>query len=257
MRAVLAALLTTLALSATPAASARIAPTYVAVLDPGHGGEHDGAIGPTGAKEKDLALEITRRVAARLRRQGALVLLTRERDEALELPARAALANQAEADVFVSIHLNSMATRAARGATHGVETYFLSADASDASANAVAARENADRLAGTAPDPANPVSAILDDLWHVEALAESSRLAHALHARLVSSTGAENRGVKQAPFVVLAGARMPSVLVEVGFVSHDTESRRLSDPAYQERIAAGIAEGIASFRAGLARASRP
>jgi N-acetylmuramoyl-L-alanine amidase len=140
--------------------------------------------------------------------------------------------------------------------SHGVETYFLSADASDASANAVAARENADRMAGTAPDPSNPVAGILDDLWMVEALAESSRLAHAVNARLVAATGAENRGVKQAPFLVLAGARMPAVLVEVGFVSHEGESQRLGDPAYQERIAAGIADGIASFRAGLARASR-
>jgi N-acetylmuramoyl-L-alanine amidase len=255
MRAVLAALLTSLALSAAPAANGHLPPAYVAVVDPGHGGEHDGAIGPAGLKEKDIALEISKRVAARLREQGALVLLTREGDEALDLPARAALANQAQADVFLSIHLNSMPSHSARRASQGVETYFLSADATDASANAVAARENADRLAGTAPDP-DPVSGILDDLWLVEALAESSRLAHALHPRLVASTGAENRGVKQAPFLVLAGARMPAVLVEVGFVSHEHESRRLADPAYQERIAVGIADGIASFRAGLARASR-
>jgi N-acetylmuramoyl-L-alanine amidase len=134
-----------------------------------------------------------------------------------------------------------------------VETYFLSADATDASAKAVAARENADRIAGTAPDPANPVSSILDDLWLVETLAESSRLAHALHAGLLGSTGAENRGVKQAPFLVLAGARMPAVLVEVGFVSHDGEAQRLADPEYQARIAAGIAEGIAAYRAATAR----
>jgi N-acetylmuramoyl-L-alanine amidase len=253
---VLAALISAALLAAAPAPTLHVPPAYVAVVDPGHGGEHDGAIGPTGLKEKDLALDIAQRVAALLREQGALVLLTREGDESLELPARAALANQAEADVFISIHLNSMATHAGRRVSHGVETYFLSADASDASAKAVAARENADRLAGTAPDPANPVAGILDDLWMVEALAESSRLAHALHVRLVAATGAENRGVKQAPFLVLAGARMPAVLVEVGFVSHEGESQRLADPAYQQRVAAGIAEGVASFRAGMARASR-
>jgi N-acetylmuramoyl-L-alanine amidase len=256
MRAVLAALLTSVLLSAAPAASAHVPPLFVAVVDPGHGGEHDGAIGPSGLKEKDVALQISRRVAARLVAQGALVLLTREGDDALELPARAALANQAEADLFVSIHLNSMPTHSTRRVSQGVETYFLSADASDASAKAVAARENADRIAGTAPDPANPVSGILDDLWMVEALSESSRLAHALQAKLVAATGAENRGVKQAPFLVLAGARMPAVLVEVGFVSHEAESRRLADPEYQERIAGAIAQGIASFRAGLPRASR-
>jgi N-acetylmuramoyl-L-alanine amidase len=137
-----------------------------------------------------------------------------------------------------------------------VETYFLSADATDASATAVAARENADRLAGEpAPDPADPVAAILSDLEDQDALAASSRLAYAIHGELVSSLRAEDHGVKQAPFYVLAGARMPAVLLEVGFISHEAEAALLRTPAYQERIAAAVAEGVAAFRRET-RASR-
>ena len=244
------------ALSAVPVSSPPpLDPAFVAVVDPGHGGDKDGAIGPGGVREKDLALGIARRLAQRLRAQGGKVILTRERDESVELSARSALANAAEADLFISIHLNSMATRKGRSRTRGIETYFLSADASDATATAVAARENADRApAEIAHDDA--VAGILADLGSVESLAESSRLAYAIHERLTSRTGAENHGVKQAPFHVLAGARMAAVLVEVGFVSHPEESRLLARAAYQERIAAAIAEGVAGFRAGGRRAAR-
>jgi N-acetylmuramoyl-L-alanine amidase len=249
----LAALL--LALSAAgPRAAAE--PAYVAVLDPGHGGDKEGAIGPDGVREKELALQIARRVAARLRKQGARVVLTRTGDVAVPLAERAALANAVRADLFVSIHLNAM-PGAARAHAHGVESYFLSADATDASATAVAARENADRIAGEAVlDPNDPVSGILQDLADTDALSESSRLAYALHERLVGRLGAEDRGVKQAPFYVLAGARMPAVLLEVGFVSHAAESRRLATPAYQEKVADAIAEGVAVWRKATAQARR-
>jgi N-acetylmuramoyl-L-alanine amidase len=253
MRAVVGPLLAAL-LAAAAAAPAE--PALVAVVDPGHGGDKDGALGPGGVREKDLSLAIARRVAARLREAGVRVLLTRERDEGLELSARAALANAAEADLFVSVHLNSMATADGRARTRGIETYFLSADATDAGAIAVAARENADRAPAEVFPSDDAVAGILADLSSVEALAESSRLAHAVHERLVARTGAEDHGVKQAPFHVLAGARMPAVLVEVGFISHRDEARLLADPAYQDRIAAAIADGVAAFRAGAARAAR-
>jgi N-acetylmuramoyl-L-alanine amidase len=229
-------------------------PAFVAVVDAGHGGEKDGAVGPGGIREKDVALQIARKLATRLRAQGGKVLLTRTHDIAVPLPSRAALANAARADLFVSIHLNAMpGPRRARA--HGVETYFLSADATDASATAVAARENADRLAGeTEPSAGDPVSGILQDLADTDALAESSRLAYAIHERLVSRLGAENRGVKQAPFYVLAGARMPAVLLEVGFVSHDAESRRLATASYQDRAARAIAEGVLAWRRVTAQA---
>ncbi len=231
-------------------------PAFVAVVDPGHGGEKQGAVGPGGEQEKSLALQIARRVAARLRRQGGRVVLTRTGDEAVPLARRAALANAERADLFVSVHLNAMPGDA-RAHARGVETYFLSADASDASATAVAARENADRLAGEpAIDPADPVSGILQDLADTDALAESSRLAYAIHERLVSRLRAEDRGVKQAPFYVLAGARMPAVLLEVGFVSHAAESRSLAAPAYQELVAQAVADGVAAWRRATAHARR-
>ena len=255
-----AALLTlALALALAPygrAAASAPEPAFVAVLDPGHGGEKDGAIGPSGVREKDLALQIAHRVASRLRKQGGRAVLTRTGDVAVPLARRAALANAAHADLFVSIHLNAM-PGAARAHAHGVETYFLSADATDASATAVAARENADRLAGEAEiDPNDPVSGILQDLADTDALAESSRLAYAVHEQLVRGLGADDRGVKQAPFYVLAGARMPAVLLEVGFVSHAVESRKLATTAYQEQVAQAIAEGVAAWRrVGLAGSS--
>ncbi|MFY3742376.1 N-acetylmuramoyl-L-alanine amidase family protein [Anaeromyxobacter sp. Red801] len=232
-------------------------PSFVAVIDPGHGGEQEGAVSPRGDREKELTLQIARRVAARLKRTGAKAVLTRTADASVPLAARAALANAIRADLFVSIHLNSMPSAEARRTSHGIETYFLSADASDASATAVAARENADRLAGEPElDPSDPVAAILSDLEDTAALQQSSRLAYAVQERLVAALGAEDRGVKQAPFYVLAGARMPAVLLEVGFISHPAEGDRLRSAAYQEQVAGAIVEGIAAYRAQTLRASR-
>jgi N-acetylmuramoyl-L-alanine amidase len=232
-------------------------PAFVAVVDPGHGGEQEGAIAPDGAREKDLALEIARRVAARLRKLGAKVVLTRTGDISVPLANRAAIANAMRADLFVSIHLNSMPTAEQRRSSHGVETYFLSADATDTHASAVAARENADRLAGEPViDPNDPVAAILDDLENAASLQNSSRLAYAIHEQLVGALGAEDRGVKQAPFYVLAGARMPAVLLEVGFISSEAEAERLRTRAYQEQIAGAVAEGVAAFRRQTRRVSR-
>jgi len=224
-------------------------PSFTAVVDPGHGGEKDGAVSPRGDKEKDLTLQIARRVKRRLERLGGRVLLTRSGDTRVPLANRAAVANAVRADLFLSIHLNSMPTEASRRSSSGVETYFLSADASDAGAEASAARENADRLAGEPQaDKDDPVAAILEDLEAADALAGSSRLAHALHEKLVAALAAENRGVKQAPFYVLAGARMPAVLLEVGFISNEAEAARLRTPAHQEKIAAAVADGVAAWR---------
>jgi N-acetylmuramoyl-L-alanine amidase len=223
-------------------------PAFVAVVDPGHGGEQEGAVAPGGLREKQIALQIARRLARRLARQGGRVILTRQADETVPLAQRAALANAEGADLFLSIHLNAM-PGPARARARGVETYFLSADASDASAKAVAARENADRISGReGPEPDDTVGSILESLGDAEALGESSRLAYAVHEKVVGRTRSENRGVKQAPFYVLAGARMAAVLIEVGFLSHPQEAKRLGSAAYQDEIAAGIAEGVAAWR---------
>ena len=153
--------------------------------------------------------------------------------------------------------MNSMPTPEQRRTSRGVETYFLSAGATDERANAVAARENADRLAGEpVVDPADPVSFILHDLEDAAALQASSRLAYAIHEQLVGALGAEDHGVKQAPFYVLAGARMPAVLLEVGFISHEEEGRKLRTREYQEKVADAVMEGIREFRTETRRASR-
>ena len=228
---------------------------FVAVIDPGHGGDRDGAYSPDGVPEKRIAMEIARRVAARLQKLGGRVILTRPGDVSVELQDRYAKANLEQADLFVSIHLNSMPTRAKRARTRGIETYFLSADATDASAGAVAARENADRLEGEPGDGIDPVKGILNDLEYTASLAESSRLAYAIHDRLVQATRTEDRGVKQAPFYVLAGAKMPSVLLELGFISHAEESRKLRSAAYQEVLARAVAEGVKAWRAAERQAA--
>jgi N-acetylmuramoyl-L-alanine amidase len=222
---------------------------FVVVLDPGHGGDQRGALSPAGLQEKDLTLQIAQRVGAALRKQGVRVVLTRSGDLSVPLANRPAIANAIRADLFLSIHLNSMPTAEERKRTSGIETYFLSADASDVGAKAVAARENADRIAGEETlDPSDPVAAILSDLADADSLAGSSRLAYRIHERLVAALGAEDRGVKQAPFYVLAGARMPAVLLELGFISHESDSAQLVSRSYQERIAAAIAEVIVAYR---------
>lgn len=250
-------MLAPLAASLVALAAAGKGPAFTVVLDPGHGGEQEGAVSPHGETEKDLALRIAERVSQRLKKQGGRVVLTRTGDIDVPLVNRAAVANAIRADLFVSIHLNSMPTPEQRRTSRGVETYFLSAGATDERANAVAARENADRLAGEpVVDPADPVSFILHDLEDAAALQASSRLAYAIHEQLVGALGAEDHGVKQAPFYVLAGARMPAVLLEVGFISNEDESALLRTREYQDRVADAIAAGIAAWRARTRAASR-
>jgi N-acetylmuramoyl-L-alanine amidase len=243
--------------AALAAALAAKEPSFVAVIDPGHGGEQEGALSPTGEREKDVALDLALRISRRLKAMGAKVVLTRTGDVAVPLANRAALATALRADLFVSVHLNSMATAELRKTTSGVETYFLSADATDSRASAVAARENADRLAGEPePDPNDPVAGILSSLENAAVLQQSSRLAYALHEKLVAAVQAEDHGVKQAPFYVLAGARMPAVLLEVGFISNEAEAAKLRRREYRDRIAEAVVDGIRTFRVETRRASR-
>jgi N-acetylmuramoyl-L-alanine amidase len=232
-------------------------PVFVAVIDPGHGGEQEGALSPAGEKEKDVALDIALRISKRLKKMGAKVVLTRTGDVTVPLANRAALATALRADLFVSVHLNSMATAELRKRTSGIETFFLSADATDSRASAVAAHENADRLAGEPEaDPNDPVAGILSSLEDAASLQQSSRLAYAIHERLVAALAAEDHGVKQAPFYVLAGARMPAVLLEVGFISNEGEAARLRKREYRDKIADAVAEGIRAYRGETRRASR-
>lgn len=233
-------------LLAAPSAGAR---PFTVVIDPGHGGVHEGAISPDGLKEKDVVLSVAQRLRALLAKEPELrVVLTRERDMDLPLRDRAALANYERADLFVSIHCNSMPTKKARQIAHGIETFFLSPDATDAEAIALAARENAE---GGEPAPVaavDPIGLILNDLARTQAHEDSSLLAGHLHRSLVEAARAKDRGVKQAPFIVLTGVEMPAVLVEIGFISHPEEGRRLAEDAYQQAVAVALRDGIRAFR---------
>jgi N-acetylmuramoyl-L-alanine amidase len=217
------------------------------VLDPGHGGHDPGAIGPRGLQEKELTLDVARRLAAVLQEeQGLKVILTRSRDQFLALRERTTLANRHKADLFVSIHVN-----AARGAAAaGTETYFLSSEATDNAARAAAAFENKviELEPGRGSGSRDVLRSILWDLAQSEFQQESSRLAEGLQDSLERALRLPSRGVKQAPFYVLGGAAMPAVLVEIGFISNPQEEERLQDEGYRDRIARALAAGLAAYK---------
>jgi N-acetylmuramoyl-L-alanine amidase len=206
------------------------------VLDPGHGGEDQGAKGPGNELEKDVTVAVARATAAHLQAAGVTTRLTREGDEAVSLTDRTALANRLQASVFVSIHANASLARGA----HGAETYYMSADASDPQAAQAAARENASA-------PPDTVQLILWDLAHVANLNNSARLARTIQEKLNALQGIKDRGIRQAPFVVLTGATMPAALVEVGFLSNAEEAARLAAHDVQDQIATALAEAIIDF----------
>ena len=230
--------------------SAATGPVRVIVIDPGHGGDDSGAVGPGGTEEKDITLSLAKKLAARLEKMlSCKVLLTRTTDVFVPLDERTAFANKNKADIFISIHANAASNRHA----NGVETFFLNYESTDEDARRVAAFENrvtsvgGRNLAGENDD----LKMILLDLVNTEAHHESSRLAEKVHLSLLKLTGKENRGVKQAPFAVLAGATMPAILVEVGFISNPSEERWLAAPGDQSKIAQSIADGVAGFRKSL------
>jgi N-acetylmuramoyl-L-alanine amidase len=217
-------------------------------IDPGHGGAQAGALGPGGVMEKQIALQIGAKLRTALQRtQGAIVQMTREKDQHLSLTERVGLANKRRPDLFISIHANSMPTRKLRAHSHGIETYFLSATSSGEGAQRTADRENSEGAVRGTPEQNDVLAFILADLARTGAHVDSSRLAYAVHQQLISATEATDRGVQQAPFFVLMGVESPAILVEVGFISHPVEGRRLADPEYQEQIALAIALGVKDF----------
>jgi N-acetylmuramoyl-L-alanine amidase len=221
------------------------------VLDAGHGGHDPGAKSPEGIREKRINLEITLALADALRRRTDVeVMLTRSDDTFLPLGKRTAMANASGADMFVCVHANGAYRRSATG----FEVYFLSLTSSDQRAADLAALENGGEALPTGPGEGDDLNMILQDMIRTEHLAASERLAVAMQARLDLAMNLENRGVKQAPFYVLAGAQMPAVLVEVGFVTNPEEARLLIDPANQKRIVDALVEAILFYDAvnGLA-----
>lgn len=219
------------------------------VVDPGHGGKQEGAKSPDGHHEKDVVLAIAKVLKAELEKSlGATVRLTRTKDALVHLSERVEQANDEKPDLFLSLHLNSMPTQRLRKSTAGIETYFLSAFASGEQAKKVAARENAEALSAKGPS-GDTLAFILADLQRSETLHDSSRLAYAVHEALVQDSGAQDRGVQQAPFYVLMGLEAPAILLELGFLSHPDESQQLVDPEYQRTLAKAVARGVSKFLA--------
>ena len=195
------------------------------VIDPGHGGHDTGTIGPNGLEEKDLVLDVGRRLGKLLQaRLGADVVFTRKDDTFIPLETRTSIANQEQADLFVSIHANSSRDPDARG----VETYYLNFTSSPEALD-VAARENA-----VSDKSIHELQDLVKKIALKEKIEESREFAsdvqRALHSGLAAKNpGIRDRGVKKAPFIVLIGANMPSILAEISFVSNPGDERRLRD----------------------------
>ena len=212
------------------------------VIDPGHGGDDVGARSADGLMEKDLVLGIAHRLKRVLEARGHPVRLTREDDVHRALTDRTALANRLEARVFISLHANASTVASVSGA----ETYYMSLDQSSTDAEAAATADLENR-AGAASGERSPLDLILWDLAQAEVLNESADLALALQGRLNALLGLRDRGVKQAPFVVLTGATMPAALVEVGFLSNPSQASLLAQPTRQQELAEAIADGVEDF----------
>ena len=213
------------------------------VIDAGHGGYDTGAIGG-GKREKDVVLMIAKRLEKQLKKRGYPVYMTRKKDRFLKLPQRTRIADKKNAVVFISIHANSVAKRY-RNSVHGVETFFLQ-KTSDAKSQRIAARENKAVLKGTSKLSRN---VIIDSVLNGPKIVQSNKLAIDVQQRIMKNLkgryrGVKDGGVRHAPFWVLVGASRPSILVEVGYISHPKERKRLFTPRYQELIAKGIAEGV-------------
>ncbi len=219
---------------------------YTVLIDPGHGGHDSGAVAG-GRREKDAVLQIAKRLRGHLLSMGFRVIMTRSTDCFIPLGQRTRFANKNHGDVFVSIHANSVSSRRKRR-RHGVETFFLQTTRSGR-AKRVAARENSvvlnrsDRLSK---------NVILNAVMTGPKIVLSNKLAIDVQRHILGNLRRNYRdvkdgGVRPAPFWVLVGAEMPAVLVETGYISNPMERRRLFTPRYQDRLAKGIAEGIAVY----------
>lgn len=218
------------------------------VIDPGHGGHDTGTIGPHGLMEKDLCLDVALRLGHEIEEKlpGAEVVYTRKDDTFIPLEQRTAIANEAKADLFISIHANSSHDEAARG----IETYYLNFATSEESME-VAARENA-----LSQESLHDLQDIIKKIARNEKVEESKELASDIqdsltHRLQLVNQNERNRGVKKAPFVVLIGANMPSVLSEISFISNPSDERLLKKTDQRQRVADGLYRGIASYLESL------
>ena len=217
------------------------------VIDAGHGGHDTGTIGPNGLLEKDLVLDVSLRLGRLLQsKMGAEVIYTRDDDTFIPLETRTAIANQHQADLFISIHANSSQDPSARG----VETYYLNFNPSP-DALEVAARENA-----VSEKSVHELGDLVKKIALKEKVEESREFAtdvqHSLYQGLAGKEKTmRDRGVKKAPFIVLIGANMPSILAEISFVSNPGDERKLQTPEYRQKIAESLYKGVARYINGL------
>jgi N-acetylmuramoyl-L-alanine amidase len=223
------------------------------VIDAGHGGHDEGTRGPTGLLEKDLVLDVAERLGALIEEQlGADVVYTRTSNVFVPLDERTAIANRAEADLFLSLHANSSPYRTISGS----EVYYLSFTTSKEALD-VAARENA----GTGKS-IHELEDLLKKIALSEKVTESSEFAIRIQRELYGawnklSGTTRNRGVKKAPFVVLIGANMPSVLAEIGFISNPHDESLLKKPEQRQRIAEALFRGVNAYASTLSRMDIP
>ncbi|HEX9217779.1 MAG TPA: N-acetylmuramoyl-L-alanine amidase, partial [Gemmatimonadales bacterium] len=229
-----------------PITGLRLAHTIV--VDPGHGGIDPGNPGlnfPGGLTEKDITLGIGKLLRAELVRRGLNVVLTRSTDTLIELASRPTFC-RAVCDLFVSIHVNAMPAGRRQTAVNGVETYFLS-DAKTEDQKRVAQMENDALRFEATPVVDGPLGFILRDLQLNEYLRESARLAELVQGKVAAIHPGEDRGVQQGPFLVLAAARRPAILVETGFATNRSDGAFLASATGQHKIATAIADGIVAY----------
>jgi N-acetylmuramoyl-L-alanine amidase len=217
------------------------------VIDAGHGGHDSGTLGVDGIEEKDVVLDVALRLGKLLHdRLGSEIIYTRSDDTFIPLETRTAIANKAQADLFLSIHANSSSDESARG----VETYYLNFTTSP-DALETAARENA-----VSDQSINQLSDLVKKIALKDKIAESREFASDVQQGLYGglqrgNSGLKDRGVKKAPFVVLIGANMPSILAEISFVTNQRDAKQLREPEYRERVAESLYKGVAKYAGGL------
>lgn len=223
-----------------PAEKAR----YRIAVDAGHGGKDGGATGRRGTLEKDINLYAALELAKLLEEEGRFeVMLVRQSDVFVKLGERARMANEAQADLFVSLHSNAHPSRA----ESGFEVYFLSERASDPEAERLAEFENSVLALETEPGQADEAEALLYQLARTEFMNDAGELAGLVAKNLAVRVDLPNRGVKQAAFYVLRGVNAPAILVELGFLSNERDEAKLESAKYRRRLVEGLYAGIVDF----------
>jgi N-acetylmuramoyl-L-alanine amidase len=226
-----------------PAAS-KPKPIETICIDAGHGGEDLGALGKSKLPEKNITLQISQKLKKLIEsKTGLRVIMTRDKDSDVSLNSRASIANNQQAQMFVSIHVNSSFRKSA----YGSETYFVSLQATDQEALELARKENQNPEDPSETIKNNELKMILWNMAQTEYIRESSSLAEYIQFELNELLGTRNRGVKQAPFRVLMRTAMPAVLIETAFISNSSEEKKLQNEEFLDKIAFAIFNGISKF----------